>query len=59
MVEIKCIISNQNIYVLIDPGTSLSCISPHVVEKCKIKSEKYKNSWLAQLPTREKRKVTN
>ena len=40
MIEIEGIISNQLVFVLIDPGSSLSYISPHIVEKCKLKTKK-------------------
>ena len=52
-------ISDQSITVLIDPGASLSYISPNIVEKCKLKTEKFQQSWLVQLATRTKRKVTH
>ena len=40
MVEMEGKISDLPVTVLIDPGASLSYISPGIVEKCKIKPEK-------------------
>ena len=45
------------ISILIDPGASLSYISPNLVEKCKLSVEKFAISWLVQLATGAKRKV--
>ena len=58
-VEIEGKIADQSVTVLIDPGASLSYISPQVVEKCNIKTEKFQQSWLVQLATGTKRKVTH
>ena len=51
MVEMEGNIVDQSVTVLIDPGASLSYISPQVVEKCNIKTEKFQQSWLVQLAT--------
>ena len=59
MVEMEGKISDLPVTVLIDPGASLSDISPGMVEKCKIKPEKFQQSWLVQLATGTKRKVTH
>ena len=59
MVEVEGMIVDQSISVLIDPGASLSYISPQMVEKCKLKSEKFQLSWLVQLATGTKMKVTH
>ena len=59
MIEIEGIISNQPISILIDPGASLSYISPHIVEKSKLKTEQFQHSWLVQLATGTKLKVTH
>ena len=59
MVEMEGKISDQSVTVLIDPGASLSYISPKIVEKCNLKTEKFQQSWLVQLATRTKRKVTH
>ena len=44
---------------LIDLGDSLSYISPSLVEKIKLSVDKFTKSWLVQLATRAKRKVTD
>ena len=59
MVEMEGKISDLPITVLIDPGASLSYISPKIVEKCNLKPEKFQQSWLIQLATGTKRKVTH
>ena len=46
MVEIEAMINNQPIYILIDPGASLSYISPIIVELCKLVPETFDNSWM-------------
>ena len=58
MVEVEGMINQTPIAILIDPGTSLSYISPKMVEKCKLPVEKFENSWLVQLAIGAKRKVT-
>ena len=57
MVEFEGKISNFSIAVLIDPGATLSYISPRIVEQCKLQSEKFRNPWLVQLATGAKRRV--
>ena len=59
MVEMEGKVSDQSVIVLIDPGASLSYISPQIVEKCNIKTEKFQQSWLVQLATSTKRKLTH
>ena len=59
MVEMEGKIANQSVTVLIDPGASLSYISPQVVEKCNLKTEKFQQSWLVQLASGTKKKVTD
>ena len=49
MVEVKGIIQNQSISILIDPGASLSYISPRIVEKCILSLKKFEKSWLFRL----------
>ena len=44
---------------MIDPGASLSYVSPGIVEKCKLQKSKILKSWLVQLATETKRKVTD
>eukprot|EP00253_Pinus_taeda_P028065 PITA_28065 len=58
MVEFEGKISNLSISVLIDPGATLSYVSPKVVERCNLQSVKFKNPWLVQLATGAKRRVT-
>ena len=57
MVEVEGKINQTPIAFLIDPGASLSYISPNLVEKCKLPVEKFVSSWLIQLATSAKRKV--
>ena len=57
MVEVEGKINQIPISILIDPGASLSYISPNLVEKCKLLVEKFASSWLVQLATGAKRKV--
>eukprot|EP00253_Pinus_taeda_P031671 PITA_31671 len=58
MVEFEGKISNLTISVLIDPGATLSYVSPRVVEQCSLQSVKFKNPWLVHLATGAKRRVT-
>eukprot|EP00253_Pinus_taeda_P022081 PITA_22081 len=57
MVEFEGKILNLSISVLIDPGATLSYISPKMVEHCKLQPEKFRNPWLVQLATGAKRRV--
>eukprot|EP00253_Pinus_taeda_P011330 PITA_11330 len=57
MVEFEGKTSNLSIAILIDPGATLSYVSPKVVEHCKLSSERFKNPWLVQLATGAKRRV--
>ena len=57
MVEVEGKLNQTTISILIDPGASLSYISPDLVEKCKLSIEKFAKSWLVQLATGAKRKV--
>ena len=59
MVEVDAKINQIPISILIDPGASLSYISPNLVEKCKLSVEKFSSSWLVQLATGANRKVTS
>eukprot|EP00253_Pinus_taeda_P002644 PITA_02644 len=58
MVEFEGKISDLTISVLIDPGATLSYVSPKVVERCNLQFVKFKNPWLVQLATGAKRRVT-
>ena len=46
MVEVQGMIQNQYVFILIDPGASLSYVSPSMVEKCNLSLKKFENSWL-------------
>ena len=59
MVEVEGMLNHKPISILIDPGASLSYVSPSLVEKSKLPVEKFRKSWLVQLATGEKRKVIN
>jgi hypothetical protein len=58
VVEMEGTIVNHHVSILIDPGSNLSYVSPHTVEKCKLQQVKHVKSWLVQLATGTKRKVT-
>jgi hypothetical protein len=58
MVELEGIITKKLISILIDPVSNLSYISPQVVEACSLQIKKHARSWLVQLSTRTKRKVS-
>ena len=55
MVEVEGMINQTPVTILIDPGASLSYISPQIVEKCKLSVDKFENSWLVQLAIGAKR----
>ena len=59
MVEMQGMIQNQSVSILIDPGASLSYVSPSIVEKCILYLKTFEKSWLVQLATGTKRKVVN
>jgi hypothetical protein len=59
VVEIEGKINDTRIYVLIDPGATLSYITPNIVESNKLKKLKHTKSWLVQLATGTKRKVVD
>ena len=58
MVEVEGMVNQTPVTILIDLGAILSYISPQIVEKCKLSIEKFDSSWLVQLATGAKRKVT-
>ena len=58
MVEVVGKIVEQSVSILIDPGSTHSYITPRVVEICAFRRIKHKKSWLVQLATRMKRKVS-
>ena len=57
MVEVEGMLSHKPISILIDPGDSLSYVSPSLVNKSKLPIEKFVKSWLVQLAIGAKRKV--
>ena len=59
IVEIEGIVSNHTLAILIDPGATLSYISPRMVELCKLTKVKHAKPWLVQLATGAKGKVTD
>eukprot|EP00253_Pinus_taeda_P030735 PITA_30735 len=58
MVEFEGKISDLTITILIDPGATLSYVSPKIVEHCKLEPVKFKNPWLVKLAMGAKRRVT-
>ena len=55
MVEVEGMLNHKPISILIDPGASLSYVSPILVEKSKLLVEKFSKSWLVQLDTGAKK----
>ena len=58
MVEVEGNIVEQSIFVLIEPGSTPSYITPNIVDMCAFKKLKHRKSWLVQLATGTKRKVS-
>jgi hypothetical protein len=58
-VEVEGKIHDNHISILIDPRAILSYITPSLVELKKLKKIKHAKSWLEQLATGTKRKVTD
>jgi hypothetical protein len=58
MVEMNGMICNHLVSILIDLGSNMSYIAPQTIEKCKLQQVKHVKSWLVQLATGTKRKVT-
>ena len=58
MVEVEGKISKQFFSIFIDPGSTHSYITAKIVEICSIKKLKHSESWLVQLATGTKRKVS-
>ena len=59
VVEVVGKIVEQSVFVLIDPGSTHSYITPRVVEICAFKKLKHSKSWLVQLSNGTKRKVSD
>jgi hypothetical protein len=58
MIEVEGMINNHAFTILIDSGASHSYIDPRVVESLQLSRRKHEKSWLVQLATGTKRKVT-
>jgi hypothetical protein len=58
MIEVEGMIKNQPFIILIDSGASHSYVDPRVVESLHLSRRKHEKSWLVQLVTGTKRKVT-
>jgi hypothetical protein len=58
VVEMEGTILSHPVSILIDPGSNLSYASPQTIEKCKLQQFKHVKSWLVQLASGTKRKVT-
>ena len=58
VVEVAGKIAEQSISVLIEPGSTHSYITPKVVDICASNKLKHSKSWLVQLATGTKRKVS-
>ena len=58
MIEVEGMINNRPFTVLIDSGARHSYIDLRVVESFHLSRRKHENSWLVQLATGTKRKVT-
>ena len=57
IVEIEGTISNQRHSILIDPGATLSYITPKMMENCQLAKVRHAKPWSVKLATGEKRKV--
>jgi hypothetical protein len=57
VVEMEGMITNHLVSILIDPGSNLSYVAPHTIDKCKLQLVRHVNPWLAQLATRTKRNI--
>ena len=58
MIEIEGKLLSQHVSILVDPGASLSYVSAKLVEISKLQSQKFRNPWIVQLATGEKRKFS-
>ena len=56
--DIEGTISNQIIYILIDPRGTLSYINPKVMEEFHLSNIRYAKPWSVQLATGARKKVT-
>ena len=58
VVEVEGEIVEQTVSVLIDPGSTHIYITPRFVEMCPWKKSKHRRSWLVQLATGTKKKIS-
>ena len=58
VVEVASKIVEQYVSILIEPGSTHSYITPRAVDICAFKNVKHRKSWLVQLATGTKRKVS-
>ena len=58
MVEIEGKILNTSISILIDPNAFRSYVSPKIVDICKLGNVNHDKTWLVQLATGTKQKVS-
>ena len=58
MVEVEGKIAKQSVFILIDPRSTHSYITPRVGEICAFNKLKHRKSWLVQLATGTKRNVS-
>jgi hypothetical protein len=58
MIEVEGMINNHAFTILIDSGANHSHIDPRVVESLQLSRRKHEKSWLVQLATGTKIKVT-
>jgi hypothetical protein len=58
MIEVKGMINNQPLVILIDSRANHSYVDPRVVESMHLMRSKHEKSWLVQLATGTKRKLT-
>jgi hypothetical protein len=58
MIEVEGMINNRPLIILIDSEASHSYVDPRVVESLNLMKRKHEKSWLVQLATGTKRKVT-
>jgi hypothetical protein len=57
VVKMESIIANRIVSILIEPGSNLSYMAPHTIDKCKLQRVIHVNPWLVQIATGTKRKI--
>ena len=58
MVEVEGEIAEKTVSILIDLESTHNYITPRLVEMCTLKKSKHRRSWLVQLATGTKKKVS-